>query len=115
MPEGGVQVVELGKLCAVTSIALATVVVMLGVACVMSAGVPCPVATLVGLAVDTPDADWAPRNSGLIPFAALEALLNAGAAASATLTAPISAAPSTALPHEVHDFFIFIPLVRRYW
>jgi len=40
MPEGGVQVVELGRPKEATSIAFSTVVVMLGVACVNGSGVP---------------------------------------------------------------------------
>jgi len=60
------------------------------------------------------EADEAARNSGLSPFAALDALLNAGAAANTTPLAAISAAASAAPLNEVlEDFHANIDFLLR--
>ena len=51
------------------------------------------------------EAELAARNSGLNPFAALEAALNAGGAANTIDTAPNSTTPSAGRPHEVQTDF----------
>src|SRR5260221_12282276 len=58
MPPGGVQVLEVAKVCAVTSIVSATVVVMLGVACVKPLAVTWPFSTSIGVVVSKLEKDW---------------------------------------------------------
>jgi hypothetical protein len=53
MPAGGVHVREEAKVCDVTIIALATVVVTLGVACDVELGVAWPFSTSTGVMVST--------------------------------------------------------------
>ena len=60
MAVGGVHVAELANACEVTSIALATVVVTLAVACVRPLGVFWPASTSMGLTVSTPEKVWMP-------------------------------------------------------
>src|SRR6266850_4710526 len=60
MPLGGVQLLEEAKACEVTSMAFATAVVMLGVACVVAEGVIWPFSRWIGFAVSTPVKPWTP-------------------------------------------------------
>src|SRR5688572_4529857 len=83
MPAGAVHVAELANACAVTIMALATVVVMLGAVCVrLEKSVVEPFSTSIGSATSTPANDWMP------PAAPAEALnvqvWFAGSAADAT-------------------------------
>ena len=68
MPLGGVQLLEEAKACEATSIEFATVVLMLGVACVVADGVLWPFSTWIGLAGSTPVKPWTPPTLKLAPL-----------------------------------------------
>jgi hypothetical protein len=67
IPLGGVQLFEDAKACEVTTIALASVVVTLGVACVVLEAVVWPFSMSIGLAVSTPEKAWIPPTVKLEP------------------------------------------------
>ena len=60
IPPGGVQVRDDEKVCDVTNMVFATVVVTLGVACVLAEGVVWPFSTSIGFVVSTLEKAWMP-------------------------------------------------------